>query len=112
VFCRATQQSFLRLASTPVILHAYGASGLTNRDTLDSLNRFQSSARVVFREEPEGLLPLWHQLGERPAASPRVWMDAYLAAFAISAGLTLITLDRAFATIIHDDFHCQILRPQ
>lgn len=86
------------------------ATGLTNRDALDSLNRFQSSPRVAFRTEPEGLVPLWHQLAVRPAASPRVWMDAYLAAFAIAAGLMLITLDRDFAAIIRDDFHCQILQ--
>jgi hypothetical protein len=34
VFCRATQQSFLRLTSTPVILKVCGADGWTNRDEL------------------------------------------------------------------------------
>ena len=29
--------------------------------------------------------------------SPKVWNDAYLAAFARTAGLTLITFDRGFA---------------
>lgn len=30
------------------------------------------------------------------AASPKLWMDAYLAAFARSAGYTLVTTDAAF----------------
>ena len=30
-------------------------------------------------------------------ASPKTWMDAYLAAFAETAGLTLVTFDRALA---------------
>ena len=34
VFCRATQLSFLRLATTSTLLKAYGAEGLTNRDAL------------------------------------------------------------------------------
>jgi len=36
VFCRATEQSFLRLASTPALLKIYGAEGLTNRDALST----------------------------------------------------------------------------
>ena len=32
VWCRATQQSFLRLLSTPAISKFYGADGLSNRD--------------------------------------------------------------------------------
>ena len=31
-----------------------------------------------------------------PPASPKVWMDAYLAAFAIRAGLPFATLDADF----------------
>lgn len=111
VYCRATQISFLRLASTPAILRAYGVADWTNRDALDLRTQFQSATNVVFREEPDNLITLWHRLADRPTASPRVWMDAYLAAFAIAGGLTLLTLDRDFAAIIHDDFDCQILQP-
>lgn len=38
VFCRSTQQGFLRLASTPALLKAYGAEGLINRDALVTLD--------------------------------------------------------------------------
>jgi predicted nucleic acid-binding protein len=38
VFCRATEQSFLRLTCTPSLLKVYGAEGLTNRDALLALS--------------------------------------------------------------------------
>lgn len=97
VFCRATQQSVLRLASTPALLQACGAKGLTNRDALVALEALLALPQVLEREEPPGTVPLWHRLAARDTASPKVWMDAYLAAFAISGGLRLTTLDRDFS---------------
>ncbi len=96
VFCRATQQSFLRLASTPALLKAYGATGLTNRDALVALSALQALPQVCKREEPPGTVVLWHRLASRDTASPKVWMDAYLAAFAIGGGLRLVSLDQDF----------------
>lgn len=93
IFCRATEQSFLRLASTPAVLRQYGAQGLTNQDALVLLAHFQALPMVAFRAEPPGIVPLWHRLAGLPQAAPKVWMDAYLAAFAIAGNLTMITLD-------------------
>ena len=39
---------------------------------------------------------LWRSLAGLNSVSPKVWMDAYLAAFAIAAGLRLATLDKDF----------------
>jgi toxin-antitoxin system PIN domain toxin len=96
VFCRPTQQSFLRLASTPALLKAYGATGLTNRDALVALGALQALSQVCEREEPPGAVALWHSLASRDTASPKIWMDAYLAAFAIGGGLRLVSLDHDF----------------
>lgn len=98
VFCRATQQSFLRLVSTPALARQYGASNLTNDDALDLFDRFMASTHVGYREEPAGLLSIWRSLAGRPIAAPKVWMDAYLAAFAIADGLKLVTLDNDFVS--------------
>lgn len=46
--------------------------------------------------EPKGTRDLWLELAAIPSASPKVWMDAYLAAFAIRAGLPFATLDTDF----------------
>ena len=96
VFCRSTQQSFLRLASTPALLKAYGAEGLTNRDALVALEALLALPQVCEREAPPGVLALWRRLASRDTASPKVWMDAYLAAFAIIGGLRLVSLDHDF----------------
>lgn len=98
IFCRPTQKSFLRLASTPALLKAYGADGLTNRDALVALDAWLALSKIREREEPPGTVALWHRLASRDTASPKVWMDAYLAAFAISGALRLVTLDHDFKT--------------
>jgi toxin-antitoxin system PIN domain toxin len=95
-FCRATQQSFLRLVSTPSILEAYGAAGLTNADALRTLAAWMALPQVRHEEEPDGLEPRWHRLAGVKTASPKLWMDAYLAAFALTRNIELVTLDQAF----------------
>jgi len=96
VFCRSTQQSFLRLATTPAILRTYGVESFTNDDAIKVLNQFLSLPTISYRDEPPGLVAIWHRLAARPTASPKVWMDAYLAAFAIAGNLKMVTLDRDF----------------
>lgn len=100
VFCRSTQQSFLRLASTPVLLKAYGAEGLTNRDALVAMDALQALPQVCVLDEPPGTFTLWRSLADRDTASPKVWMDAYLAAFAIAGGLRMMTLDSDFKNFV------------
>ena len=71
VFCRATQQSFLRLASTPALLKAYGATGLSNSDALVALGALLALPQVCEREEPPGTAALWHRLASHNTASPK-----------------------------------------
>lgn len=96
IFCRSTQQSFLRLSSTPALLQAYGATGMTHRDALLALGALMTLPLVGDRGEPPGTFALWQRIAVRDSASPKVWMDAYLAAFAISGALRLVSLDRDF----------------
>jgi len=96
VFCRATQQSFLRLLSTAALTKAYGVAALTNRDALLTLDNLQALPQVAWRDEPPAAFGLWRSLAALDSASPKVWMDAYLAAFAIAAGLRLVTMDKDF----------------
>lgn len=95
-FCRATQQSFLRLATTPAILHAYGAEGFTNQDAAKLITTLTGLSVVSTLEEPSGLESRWLELAGIPSASPKVWMDAYLAAFSILHDAEFVTLDRDF----------------
>jgi predicted nucleic acid-binding protein len=78
------------------MLVRYGAEGMTNRHALAALGALQARPDVQVCDEPPGAVALWHRLATRDTASPKVWMDAYLAAFAISGKLALVTLDSDF----------------
>ncbi len=110
-FCRATQQSFLRLITTPALLRQYQAEGFTNREALVEYTLLRNQLAVTEIDEPPGTAALWHRLAVRDSASPKVWMDAYLAAFAISGGLELITLDTDFKTYEVNGLRLHLLAP-
>jgi len=59
----------------------------------------------ISREEPVGLVPIWHRLAALPSASPKVWMDAYLAAFATAGDLDMITFDQGFSQFPGANIH-------
>jgi uncharacterized protein len=109
VLCRATQQSFLRLVTTPALLKAYGAKGMTNRDALVALDALQALPQVAMRDEPPGVYALWRTLATSDSALPKVWMDAYLAAFAISGGMRLLTIDRDFNNFVKQGLDLSLL---
>jgi uncharacterized protein len=111
VMCRSTQQSFLRLASTPTILKAYEAETSTNRDSLIALDGLLSLSQVVTRVEPEGVFELWRKMASRNTASPKVWMDAYLAAFAVAGGMEFVTLDHDFKHFTAHGLNLALLNP-
>ena len=52
LWCRATQQSFLRLASMPVITQAYGVPKATNGDAWAALQAFLALPQVDVIDEP------------------------------------------------------------
>ncbi|MES2997251.1 MAG: TA system VapC family ribonuclease toxin [Verrucomicrobiota bacterium] len=93
VFCRATRISFCRLLTQKI---APGFVPLTNLEAWTLLDRLMEDDASGFELEPAGLEPVWRQFSEIQTASPKVWMDAYLAAFAITGGLRLVTFDKDF----------------
>jgi uncharacterized protein len=97
LFCRATQQSLLRLLTTAAVLAPYGNRPLTNREAWRTYQAFAKDDRIGLVGEPDGVEQAWAELAATATASPKLWMDAYLAAFARSAGYTLVTTDAAFA---------------
>jgi toxin-antitoxin system PIN domain toxin len=96
-FCRPTQQAFLRLLTNASVLGPYGNPPLTNREAWSFYEAFLSDDRIAFQgSEPVGVEPLWKQLAVRGTASPKLWMDAYLAAFALAGRYSMVTTDVAF----------------
>ncbi|GMR22050.1 MAG: type II toxin-antitoxin system VapC family toxin [Acidobacteriota bacterium] len=104
-FCRATQQSFLRLLTNAAVLAPYGNAPLTNRQAWEAYEALLSDDRIVLRsKEPAELEVRWKQFAMRDTASPKIWMDAYLAGFALAGGYRMVTTDTAFKQFRGLDF--------
>ena len=95
-FCRSTQQSFLRLITTPSVITPYGVPAATNDEAWTLYEDFLADRRIRVVSEPAGLESLWKSLASRTTSSPKLWMDSYLATFAIAGRHRLITTDGAF----------------
>lgn len=111
-FCRATEQSYLRLASTPALLAKYESTGLTNRDVIGFLDAFHRLPHVTFANETDATRNLWLKLADRQTASPKLWMDAYLAALSISANLHFVTFDTDFRQFQSEGLDLHLLQSE
>jgi toxin-antitoxin system PIN domain toxin len=96
-FCRVTQQGLVRLLTTAGVLAGYGNPPLTNREAWDVIDGFMEDERFTFANEPQDMEETWKTLAIRDTHSPKLWMDAYLAAFALRSGFQMITTDKAFS---------------
>ncbi|MBX3071745.1 MAG: PIN domain-containing protein [Thermomicrobiales bacterium] len=97
-FCRATQQSFLRLITMASVMRLYELAPRSNQQAWSSFNALLRDDRISFQmREPAGLEVLWERFSGRNSASPKLWMDAYLAAFARAGGYQMVTTDAAFS---------------
>lgn len=97
LFCRSTQQSFLRLLTTAAVLTPYGIPPLSNKAAWAIYDGFRADPRITWAEEPQGLEAQWKKWCGSSKASPKQWMDAYLAAFALAGGHQFVTTDQAFS---------------
>ncbi|HKD60629.1 MAG TPA: TA system VapC family ribonuclease toxin [Terracidiphilus sp.] len=97
IFCRQTQLGLFRVLSTPAIM---GNEALTLQACWQIFDRWAGTGQVRWASESAESHELERRLRARTAAnsvSPGLWMDAYLATFAETAGLTLVTFDKALA---------------
>ena len=92
-FCRLTQQGSLRLATNRA---AFRDETITMKKAWSCYDSLLEDERVFFSREPEGLEQAWRALTMNEEYSHRVWNDAYLAAFAQTANLEIVTFDRGF----------------
>jgi len=82
--------------TTAAVTSRYGGQALTNEKAWQQYERFLADPRVGFVDEPAGLEVRWKALAAIGTASPKMWMDAYLAAFAAAGGYQLVTTDFGF----------------
>jgi toxin-antitoxin system PIN domain toxin len=103
-FCRLTQQGFLRLANNP---NVFGADAVSADEAWKLYDKTLSDYRVAYCEEPAGLETVWRKLTTGRSFSPKLWNDAYLAAFAETAAFEVVTFDRGFTQ--YKDVTCTVL---
>lgn len=96
LFCRSTQWSFLRLLTTEAVMRPYGIPPMINSMAWSLYENLLSDRRIKFVPEPPAIETRWKQFAQVKTASPKLWMDAYLAAFAIAGGYQLLTTDQGF----------------
>ena len=92
-FCRLTQQGFLRLATNRSV---FGKDAVPLPDAWRIYDLYLSDPRVLFAQEPADTESHWRRYTQSRTFSPRVWNDAYLAAFARAGGLEVVTFDSGF----------------
>lgn len=110
--CRSVEQSWLRLITTPVIQTSNHSLPFGNDTAVIHLRKWLAHPRVhLLHEEPSGTRDLWLRLASRPTASPKLWMDAYLAAFAITGNLRFVTFDTDFRQFESHGLHLHLLIP-
>lgn len=96
MFCRHTELSFLRLTTQESTMLAFGRKPFSNSDATGFLASVQADPVVSAKAEESGTRELWLKLAASGVPSPKVWMDAYLAAFAIQQDAEVVTFDKGF----------------
>jgi len=102
-FCRLTQIGLLRLLTTAA---AMGGQPLTNEEAWGVHDAFLADSRVRLFPELPALEDLFRSYSRSPRTSPKVWVDAYLAAHAMANQAVLVTFDQAFSRY---GIECRIL---
>ena len=92
-FCRVTQHGFLRLLTNKTLMRDDVLTAGQAWELYETWSR-PLEARLV--SEPPGLERAWRSATTRAKGGKNVWTDAYLAAFALTAGYTVVTFDRGF----------------
>jgi predicted nucleic acid-binding protein len=77
--------------------HVMTGSPLKPVDAWATFDTLMSMRSVLFVQEPRGLDAEWRQGTSEHSHGPNWWTDAYLAAFATAAGMTIATFDKALA---------------
>ena len=107
LFCRVTQHGFLRLLTNARVM---GANVLGAAQAWSLYDTFLTDSRVRFAAEPPGIEVAWRNATRPEHIGPNFWTDAYLAAFAMTAEVAIVTFDRGFRD--HRGVQVRLLRQE
>lgn len=94
LFCRFTQLGFLRLLTTQSVM---GQGTLSQAEAWKAYDRWIEAADAEFADEPAELQTVFRSMTQAGQSSPKDWAGSYLAAFSSTAGVRIVTFDRALA---------------
>ena len=106
-FCRVTQLAFLWHLTNRTVM---GEQVLAPSAAWKRRGEFLALPEVRCLSEPAGLDEQLGRFCGLGRASPNLWTDAYLAAFAKCAGLRLVTFDHAFSRF--EELELLTLKPE
>jgi toxin-antitoxin system PIN domain toxin len=92
-FCRVTMLALLRLVTNPQVMSDLP---FTHAEAWNIYRTYRNLPIIRFLPEPDTLEPTFAALSSDAAVPHRLWTDAYLAAFAISTGIRLVSFDADF----------------
>ena len=84
-----------------------GSAAVTLQQAWQAYDKLFSDPHVGYVDELVGIEPVWRSLTQTHLFSPKVWNDAYLAAFARTIDFAVITLDKGFSQ--YNDLRLTIL---
>lgn len=91
---RIVRLGVLRLLCNTAVM---GADVLSPRSAWEAVSILEADERIVLLHEPDGLDEVLRDLVRSRKSAPNLWTDAYLAAFAAVAGLSVVSFDRDFS---------------
>ena len=106
-FCRVTNLGLMRLLCNPQVM---GNLVFTASAAWAAYEKLLATGAVHFVEEPASLEVRLKLLVEQAKVPRDFWTDSYLAAFAQSTGMRLVSFDSAFARFKNLD--CLVLKSQ
>ena len=89
-FSRITQMGFLRLLTNRHVMDNNAMSPSAAWQAFDGLFK---NTRISLAIEPPNMEGIWRSLTQGAPSGANAWTDAYLSAFAIASGFTLVTFD-------------------
>ena len=93
-FLRLTQIGVLRLLTTSAAMNGHP---LAMAEAWSAYDHLYLDDRVVFLPEPPTVEHAFRNAASSGQASPKLWADAYIAAFADVADAEVVTFDQALA---------------
>ena len=94
-FCRFTQMGLLRLLTAETVM---GQAEVMNQvEAWTTYDRWLQDERIGFLDEPSEIESEFRALSRSGQVAPKDWADSSLAAFALTAQVTLVTFDRGIS---------------